>query len=186
MKTEILGASATNLYAPRSNISESHSPRSFYPKWDVEVTDEKGSATGEFVLIALPLFLPALLFFLAMSQIARSEMEMSFIAREAVRAFTTGSEDQSAHLRVQALLNEYGLPPFSYKVLCSAQPCISPGAKVALTVFHSVSEVGNYEQSISTSSRFWKFEDEGSNRTSKSNEQRRSIATAIGFVDKWQ
>ncbi|MEY2841448.1 MAG: hypothetical protein RLY74_589, partial [Actinomycetota bacterium] len=59
----------------------------------VKSGDESGSATAEFVLLALPLFLPALLFFISISNSARSEMEASFLARQAVSAFTSGEND---------------------------------------------------------------------------------------------
>ena len=51
--------------------------------------DERGSATSEFILIALPLFVPALLFFVAISQVSRAEMEASMLAREALKAFVS-------------------------------------------------------------------------------------------------
>jgi len=167
---------------------------------ELDFRDEQGSATGEFVLIALPLFLPALLFFLAMSQIARAEMETTFIAREAVRAFTTGSDDDSAHARVRSLLAEYDLSPLSYQVLCSTQPCITPGAEVELIVFEELDDVRLSEGSISSRSNFWNsksiranadpIRDEDAEKSSGKDASeggyRRAIASARGFVDKWQ
>ena len=171
---------------------------------ELDFRDEQGSATGEFVLIALPLFLPALLFFLAMSQIARAEMETTFIAREAVRAFTTGSDDDSAHARVRSLLAEYDLSPLSYQVLCSTQPCITPGAEVELIVFEELDDVRLSEGSISSGSNFWNSKGNRANTDQNSDEDaeqrsgeragkdagagghRRAIASARGFVDKWQ
>jgi len=38
-----------------------------------QLNDERGSATTEFVLLALPLFLPALLFFLSLSNSANTQ-----------------------------------------------------------------------------------------------------------------
>lgn len=140
-------------------------------------SDQLGSATGEFVLVALPLFLPALLFFLAMSHISRSEMESSFIAREAVRAFTTGSDDQAAHARVKALLGEYNKSNLSYRVVCSTQPCISPGAEVELSVFEL--QGGELYSENSMSAGF-------SGGSKGTNLERTIVATARGFVDKWQ
>lgn len=142
--------------------------------------DELGSATGEFVLIALPLFLPALLFFLAISQISRTEMETSFLAREAVRAFTTGGDDEAAHTRVRLLLREYPSSAFEYKVICSASPCISPGAEVELTLYKAMESGGEFRESTDLGSNFWGPE------FVKSDEPRLSIASARGFVDKWQ
>ena len=69
--------------------------------------EQRGSATSEFVLLALPLFIPALIFFASISQLARAEMEASMLAREALKAFTTSEDDIQGHLRVRLLLNQY-------------------------------------------------------------------------------
>lgn len=69
--------------------------------------EQRGSATSEFVLLALPLFVPALIFFASISQVSRAEMEGSMLAREALKAFTTGQNDNEGHLRVRLLLNQY-------------------------------------------------------------------------------
>ena len=50
---------------------------------------EEGSAVVEFVLIATPLFLPALLFFMAMQNTAMEEIRVQNLARQTVRAFVT-------------------------------------------------------------------------------------------------
>ena len=108
-----------------------------------EISDERGSATTEFVLLALPLFLPALLFFLSISNSANSEMEASFLARQAVNAFVGGKNDFEAHMRVDALLKEFqknemadksneGL--IKYSIRCSDFPCIIRGGEVELTL----------------------------------------------------
>jgi hypothetical protein len=109
----------------------------------VKSGDESGSATAEFVLLALPLFLPALLFFISISNSARSEMEASFLARQAVSAFTSGENDLLAHLRVHALLSEFQKNEMSeqligkeieYSVRCSEFPCITRGGEVEITI----------------------------------------------------
>lgn len=106
-----------------------------------QLNDERGSATTEFVLLALPLFLPALLFFLSLSNSANSEMEVSFLARQAVNAFVGGKNDLEAHIRVDALLKEFQkneMPEKSnegiikYSIRCSDFPCITRGGEVEL------------------------------------------------------
>lgn len=69
--------------------------------------DEEGSAVAEFVLIATPLFIPALLFFLAMHSTATQEMNISHLARQAVRAFVTAESLQLGHQRVKFILDRY-------------------------------------------------------------------------------
>ena len=108
-----------------------------------QLNDERGSATTEFVLLALPLFLPALLFFLSLSNSANSEMEASFLARQAVNAFVGGKNDLEAHIRLDALLKEFQkneMPEKSnegiikYSIRCSDSPCITRGGEVELTL----------------------------------------------------
>ena len=69
--------------------------------------DEEGSAVAEFVLIATPLFIPALLFFVAMQSTATQEMNISHLARQAVRAFVTAESLQLGHQRVKFILDRY-------------------------------------------------------------------------------
>jgi hypothetical protein len=68
---------------------------------------ERGSAISEFVLIATPLFLPALLFFNAMNNTAKEEMNTSMLARQAVRAFVTAPDLMTGHQRVKVILDQY-------------------------------------------------------------------------------
>lgn len=105
--------------------------------------DERGSATTEFVLLALPLFLPALLFFISLSNTANSEMEASFLARQAVNTFVGGKNDLEAHIRVDALLKEFQKNEMAeksnegiikYSIRCSDFPCITRGGEVELTL----------------------------------------------------
>jgi hypothetical protein len=155
--------------------------------------DERGSATSEFILIALPLFLPALLFFLSISQVSRAEMEASMLAREAIKAFVSSENDAEAHLRTRLLLDQYSQLVASgrntsssfnslsdqYSISCSTYPCIQPGAQVELTLFSFIdveSEISGIEQ---TPGNTWGVD---GNQVEK---RRVAIASARGYVDKW-
>jgi hypothetical protein len=155
--------------------------------------DERGSATSEFILIALPLFLPALLFFLAISQISRAEMEASMLAREALKAFISSENDAEAHMRTRLLLSQYSQlsassrnettsgnsPSNQYSITCSLYPCIQPGSQVELTLFSFIdldSEISAIQRAPGNS---WGVD---SNQIEK---RRVAIATARGYVDKW-
>ena len=155
--------------------------------------DERGSATSEFVLIALPLFLPALLFFLSISQVSRAEMEASMLAREAIKAFVSSENDAEAHLRTRLLLDQYSQLVASgrntsssfnslsdqYSISCSTYPCIQPGAQVELTLFSLIdvgSEISGIEQ---TPGNAWGVD---GNQIEK---RRVAIASVRGYVDKW-
>lgn len=127
--------------------------------------DEYGSAISEFVLLALPLFVPTLLFFLSLNNSMQSEMEASFLARQAVLAFTNSESEITAHAKVRILLNEFQklhatkFGPSSrldYSIKCEAIPCLTPGAEIELSI------------SINSPS-----------------EGRVATASARGSVDKW-
>lgn len=149
--------------------------------------DECGSAVAEFVLVALPLFLPALLFFLAMNQVSRAEMEADFLAREAVQVFTSSSNDLLAHARVNKLLHEYSQlhdkrldgAIVKYSVRCSNFPCITPGGAVELEVDLEFA-IDRESQGIYGSGNHYLSE-----RDSLGATQRTAIGSARGFVDKW-
>lgn len=155
--------------------------------------DERGSATSEFILIALPLFIPALLFFVSISQVSRAEMEASMLAREALKAFVSSDNDAEAHVRTRLLLSQYSKLTTSerktrssqnslseeYSISCSTYPCIQPGAQVELTLFSLIdveSEISGIEQ---TPGNAWGV---NGNQIEK---RRLAIASARGYVDKW-
>jgi hypothetical protein len=106
-------------------------------------SNETGSAVAEFVLIALPLFIPALLFFITMNNSVKTEMEASYLARQAVRAFASGANDFEANLRLRALIDEFSAGQLDksssskridYSIKCSSFPCISSGAEIEVTI----------------------------------------------------
>lgn len=155
--------------------------------------DERGSASSEFILIALPLFIPALLFFVSISQVSRAEMEASMLAREALKAFVTGESDAEAHLRTRLLLSQYSKLSDSrtrssssddsysdrYSIVCSTYPCIQPGTQVELTLFSFIdveSEISSIER---TPGNAW------GDGEDKIETRRIAIASVRGYVDKW-
>jgi Flp pilus assembly protein TadG len=156
--------------------------------------DESGSAVAEFVLLALPLFIPALLFFISLSNSINSEMESSMLAREAVTTFVSGLDDSQAHAKTRLLLNEYeklsvklsnsnpNSERINYFVRCEATPCITPGAAVNLTLYINYS-INNELKAITQSPAWSKT---GSDSISDLNGSRKAIASATAYVDKWR
>lgn len=138
--------------------------------------DQRGSAVVEFVLIATPLFIPAILFFNAMQNTAKEEMNTSFIARQAVRAFATAPDEVIGHLRIKFLLDEFGKVEnegglsrelkhgFTYEISCSANKCLTPGSLIELRLFRSISETKGIAES----------------------QKRKTQAIARTYVDKWR
>ena len=171
------------------------------PVWAKGVNDESGSAATEFILIALPLFVPALLFFLSLSQASRAEMEASMLAREALQTFVTSSNDNEGHLRLKLLLSEYSKisaprigrkagdsiegearsnnHEIQYSINCSANPCIQPGSAVELTLFMSIDIEAEVEGIQQAPHNAWGI---GGRQIRN---QRTAVASARGYVDKW-
>ena len=104
---------------------------------------ESGSASVEFVLLAIPLFLPILFFLGQFEQLSHGEIVARSLVRESLRAFVTSENPWSAGSRAnQTLLTaakEEGLKQqeiesLDLKFTCSNFPCISPNSKVHATL----------------------------------------------------
>lgn len=143
-------------------------------------SDESGSAIAEFVLIATPLFIPALIFFSSMQQSAKEEMTVSTLARQSLRAFITADNMSLGHQRIRFLLDEYQeienkgrasddlRPGFTYNISCQSQGCLKPGSLVELSLYRS------FEIEVYDSAQMAKVEN------------RKAAAVVRGYVDKWR
>lgn len=131
---------------------------------------EEGSAVTEFVLIATPLFLPALLFFLSMQGAAMEEMRVENLARQTLRAFVTAKDTQQGHQRIHYVLEKFSELDsqrnkefsFTYKIDCGGQECLTPGSKVKIELFKTFSTELDNGQS------------------------RKAVAVATSMVDRWR
>ncbi|MGA1459669.1 MAG: hypothetical protein ACO32K_05640 [Candidatus Nanopelagicaceae bacterium] len=143
-------------------------------------SDESGSAIAEFVLIATPLFIPALIFFSSMQQSAKEEMTVSTLARQSLRAFITADNLSLGHQRIRFLLDQYQeienkarasddlLPGIAYNISCQSQGCLKPGSLVELSLYRSFEiEVHDFDKSVL-------------------GENRKAAAVVRGYVDKWR
>jgi hypothetical protein len=162
---------------------------------DKNKSDEKGSATSEFVLLALPLFIPALLFFISMASLSKSEMNASMLAREALAAFTSSENDLEGHHRTRLLLDYYSTSNsaftsshesnsnagefIEYSIKCATTPCIQPGSAVEMTLYALVDVSDELNGIENYQGGAWGLN--GQNIESS----RRVIATVTGYVDKW-
>lgn len=167
---------------PERSNPDNASPSSELKGSSETINSEQGSAIAEFVLIATPLFIPALLFFNAMQSVAKEEANISHLARQAVRVFVTAEDHHLGHQRVRFLLDEfsnienrgqgsssrrYG---FTYNITCSAESCLTPGALVELELFRVVKEI-NGLQAVN------------GDEVAKN---RKASALARSYVDKWR
>ena len=152
-------------------------------EWDNEGSagselDNEGSAVVEFVLIAAPLFIPALIFFLSLHNAARSEMDLSNLARQSLRVFVTAENLSQGHERVQFVLNRFieleatvgssqsSNGRFTYNISCGAEKCLTPGTLVRIELFRAINDdvlgIG------------------------VDNRSKKAVAVAQGYVDKWR
>ena len=126
---------------------------------------ERGSALVEFLLVGLPLLIPALIFFGAIHQVGSDRAKTAMVARQALQAFVTAYDDIEGHVRISYLLERYSdllgrttqtktngnwqslqidsskisHSTFSYSLRCSSIPCIKPGARVELILYRGTS-----------------------------------------------
>lgn len=102
---------------------------------------DAGSAVVEFVTIGVLMLVPVVYLVLAMASVQAAAFATESAAREAARIVVTGADEQQAQERVVAAvgwaLRDQKIqadPGDAVQVACSAQPCLTPGADVTVTV----------------------------------------------------
>jgi uncharacterized protein (UPF0333 family) len=104
---------------------------------------DRGSASVEFVALALPLFVPIIIFLHHFASVSGQEEIARTLAREGARAFVTSSEQSSAAAAMSAVIfragREIGLTDEEFNRMainleCSNTPCYSPNGKIVVTV----------------------------------------------------
>ena len=107
------------------------------------IKDESGSAVLEFVALALPLFVPVIIFLSQFATSSNDEFIVRTLARETVRAYILSSNDLVATFNAEKTMEtgarELGLDPKRLKDLnlaidCAGIFCISPENKVEVTI----------------------------------------------------
>lgn len=107
------------------------------------IKNERGSASVEFVLLALPLFIPIFIFLNQFSNLSSQEMALQTLARESVRAFVESNSDQSGGALVNQVINvggaKLGLKPdeiseIESEIKCSKTPCHLSNGRVRITL----------------------------------------------------
>jgi hypothetical protein len=100
--------------------------------WIKYLKDEKGSASTEFVVFLIPLFIPLILLTSHLFQISHSKIESGSLARTALRAFVTAESTQLGHARIRQVLENSR--NYQYQVECEKIPCIQPMNRIRLTL----------------------------------------------------
>jgi len=111
------------------------------------VCNKRGSASVEFTLLAIPLFIPLFLFMNNFAHMSDSQDSLRTLAREAARGFVTSSTDEIAYGVAHEIVTQ-GADVLGYKesldkgqiqmhIDCSTRPCISPNARILITLIQS-------------------------------------------------
>lgn len=107
------------------------------------VNDEKGSAIVEFVVLAIPLFIPIIIYLASFASLSGNEVIVRTLAREALRAYVASENDHAGReVSAQALAviaDKLGLTDGEIRTLtaryeCSENPCLSANGRIRLTI----------------------------------------------------
>ena len=115
--------------------------------------EERGSASVEMVTLAIPLFVALIMLASHVTAVSASKVEISHLARTALRSFVTAPSTPLGHARVQQVLHysdgtdgqSWPLGPsadssprgperFAYFIACRRTPCIQPSNRVRITL----------------------------------------------------
>ena len=106
--------------------------------------NERGSASVEFVLLAIPLFIPLFIFLNSFAAFSESQEVLRTLARESARGFVTSSNDEIAFAvaeeivsqgsKVLGFANDSSRSRVTMEVDCLSKPCISPDNSVRISL----------------------------------------------------
>ena len=105
--------------------------------------DEKGSAIVEFVVLAIPLFIPIFIYLASFASLSGNEAIVRTLAREALRAYVASENDHAGReVSAQALaviadhlgLTDGEIRTLSARYECSENPCLSANGRIRLTI----------------------------------------------------
>jgi Flp pilus assembly protein TadG len=121
---------------------------------------EDGSASVEFVLLALPLFIPIFIFLGQFSAISSHEMVMQTLARESLRSYIESSDDESGAALIREV-NEVGgknlgltkqeIRAIDVDLKCSKNPCHQPNGRVRITL--TMDESATYGRTVDSAAQ---------------------------------
>jgi Flp pilus assembly protein TadG len=106
--------------------------------------EDRGSASVEFVALAIPLFIPLFIYINSFASMSDGQDSLRTLAREATRGFVTSSNDEIAFGVAHEILTK-GAILLGYQTAlqrgeivmdidCSSRPCISPNARIRITL----------------------------------------------------
>jgi Flp pilus assembly protein TadG len=107
------------------------------------VKREEGSASVEFVVLALPLFIPIFIFLGQFSAVSSHEMVLQTLARESLRSYIESSNDQTGEVLIRQVIEVGGknlglsqeeISAIDVEMKCSKSPCHQPNGRVRITL----------------------------------------------------
>jgi Flp pilus assembly protein TadG len=107
------------------------------------VKREEGSASVEFVVLALPLFIPIFIFLGQFSAVSSHEMVLQTLARESLRSYIESSNDQTGEVLIRQVievggknlgLSQEAISAIDVEMKCSKSPCHQPNGRVRITL----------------------------------------------------
>jgi Flp pilus assembly protein TadG len=105
--------------------------------------DESGSAVIEFIILALPLFVPMAIYLTSINQGSNIQYEARIFSREVARVYVTTNDEADVAPRIAELTQSYAERIFlpakidinpDVSVTCSEQPCLTPGVRIKVDV----------------------------------------------------
>jgi uncharacterized protein (UPF0333 family) len=113
--------------------------------------DSRGSASVEFSILAIPLFIPLMIFIAQFSHSSDTQDSLRTLARESVRAFVSSPTDEIAYGVAEQIIEKggeiLGLEDIEVRIICSESPCITPDAQVLIRLLSRSS--GNLKTEVS-------------------------------------
>ncbi len=104
---------------------------------------EEGSAILEFLIFALPLFIPLAMFLQNVNQSSQLQFDTNNYARQLARAYVTSPSADYLDARLNAVTQTFMARVFSkdsvtsipnVSVQCASTPCLRPGSAIELSV----------------------------------------------------
>jgi hypothetical protein len=114
------------------------------------LSEDRGSASVEFIALAIPLFLPLFIYINSFASMSDGQDSLRTLAREAARGFVTSSTDEIAFSVANEILLRGGevlgygeslrKGDIRMQIDCSLHPCISPNSSIRITLTRSEKE----------------------------------------------
>jgi len=110
---------------------------------------ERGSASVEFVALALPLFIPLIIFLQQFAGVSAEEDIARTLAREGARAYVLSADRLNAEENMNNVIRVAGeklglsaeqFDRMAIGLQCSNNPCYSPNGRVQVTIHFSASK----------------------------------------------